>query len=191
MDQQRASAFIVVEDPKGEYWEGAVVNQEYATVLKSRGVALLQVEPHLFRASAIAGFFKRAWGSGWPLDALAPRMHCPMTLYAFKELQALHWAARIVPASQAVADQMAEGKGVGTLRFTGDTGQCVGFAGGIMNTGGCYIEAQKLGKPDERGGWTVGGSTVLQVQTEGLFACALYGAAAGLRVVWAAVSQSA
>lgn len=182
---------IVVHDPKNEYWEGALVNQEYATVLNARGVTLLPVEPKLLTASAFAGYFKRSWGAGWPLDSGTPKMNCPLALYAFKDLRTINWCARVLPMTPADMKRAIDGQMPGGLRFTGDSGQLGGFSGGINNTNTSNIEARRLGRPDEDGGWTLSGSALLQVQTEGIFTCALYGHAPGLRVAWAAVSQTA
>lgn len=72
---------IVVWDPKGDYWEGSLVDDATARIVQTRGGAVLPTTPEHFKRSGCGGFFKRAWGAGWPLDYAAPKLCCPMVLF--------------------------------------------------------------------------------------------------------------
>lgn len=189
---------VVVWDPSGEYWEGALVPPETGRVLQARAVATLPVEPRLLRRSAVGGYFRRSWGSGWPIGTAVPKMACPMMLHVVPgdgPLTALNWCARLVPDSEESAYEIAEriekgGHLTGALRLCADTGQQLVSSGGFGSTPTTAIAVDKLGKPDANGGWTVGGKATIQTMTGGHFGCALFGMMPGIAVAWAAVSQS-
>jgi|HubBroStandDraft_4_1064222.scaffolds.fasta_scaffold03444_11 hypothetical protein len=191
---------VVLTDPSGEFWEGALVSAETAHMLRRRRAVTLPIEPTLLQRSALAGYYRRAWGSGWPLSETIPRMHCPMILYAVPPnvVQAgrLNFAVRLVPDTNAMEAARERGGAafIGSIRLAPETGQPGTHAGGFSpSTQEDIVTAfdlSKLGPLDADGGWTVVGCAQLNVPSEGFFACALYGAAAGLRVAWAAVSQS-
>jgi hypothetical protein len=193
MTIRAATAHVVVHDPRNEFWEGGLVEAQTASVLRARRVVTLPIEPELVRRSAVGGYFRRSWGSGWPLGTPAPRMACPMVLFvaAGDELRSLHWAARLLPDSAALARQIGEGgRLAGTLRLSADTGQPGASSAGFSAGARSHVDVATLGPLDEEGGWTVYGNGVIDAPRDGMFACSLYGAVAGLRVAWAAISQS-
>jgi hypothetical protein len=184
---------VVVLDPRNEYWEGALVDVETAGALRARRVVTLPIEPELVRRSAIGGYFRRSWGSGWPIGTKVPKMHCPMVLFVAKGdgLRNLHWAARLVPESPEIARLVGEGGHLtGTLQLTGDSGQPAASSGGFLPGPGASVNAALIGPLDEDGGWTVYGTGLIEAPVDEIFSCALYGAVAGMRVAWAAISQS-
>ena len=188
---------VVVWDPSGEYWEGGLVEAQTGRVLQTRGVATLPIEASLVRRSAVGGYFKRSWGSGWPLNAAVPRLVCPMLLHAVSGdgLQRLNWCARLVPVSdnaREVLEARIEEGGtlVGTLRLAPNSGQPGALSGGFGSTAGTAVRLDKIGKMDANGGWTVYGDASIATMVHGYFGCALYGSIAGIAVAWAAVSQS-
>jgi hypothetical protein len=183
--------WIVVWDPTNEYWDGSLVDGNRARQLEARGVALLPVNPELFKLAGVGGFAKRSWGAGWPLDYQAPRMACPLTLYCLKEKDFfLHWCARIAP-DPAIADKVDEGgKFNGFLRLAADSSQGSALHVGLQGEPS-PIDIRELGRRDVHGGWTVGGNAIVRPVQDGFYNFALYGNAQGFRVVWVAASLSA
>jgi hypothetical protein len=184
---------IVVDDPEGEFWEGGLVSAEAdVPVLRARGVTTLPIAPELIGLSAVGGYFRRAWGSGWPLDSAIPQMVCPMMLYVLQggdpqkvdagAIRRINCAVRLV--------RSADIEPRGSLRLTTSSGQPGVFAGGFSATNDTHLDVSKLGKPDERGGWTAYMGGTISAPANTLIGFALYGAAPGLRVAWAAISQS-
>jgi hypothetical protein len=183
--------WIVVDDPRGEWHEGALANAARAKQLASRGVTLLPVVPAYFRASGVGGYMRRGWGAGYPLSKDAPQMHCPLLVYLDPSTAAsgiyrattsiLHWRARLLPAEKGT-------KPSGMLRATADTGQATAQNAHMAPASSAPTDLTKLGEPDERGGWTVGGEAQLNVPMKGHYGFGLYGVGPGLRVAWAAAS---
>jgi hypothetical protein len=190
---------VVIWDPSGDYWEGALVDAvDVAPALRARRVATLPVGVELIARSALGGWSKRSWGSGWPLSTTAPRMCCPLALYVTRAIPGvpsacrLNYCARLVPESSEVLEHVrAGGRIAGTIRLAADSGQPGAHAGGLGASDDTAVDAAALPRPDEDGGWTVYGGARIDSPVDGIFACGLYGAAPGLRVAWAAVSQSA
>jgi len=178
---------IVIDDPTGKFWEGALVDRSRANVLRAAGVALLPVDPRLFTACAIGGFHKRAWGAGFPLDAHIPRMNAPLTMFLASRLTKIHWCARLIRDTRYPADLSP----VGTLRLTIDSGQSWANAGcALSSLKQNTVNLAELGPPDEEGGWVISGESMISVPREGFAGFALYGSAPGLAVVWAAITQT-
>ena len=75
----RSEYGVVVDDPSGQYWEGALVKGREGHILRSRGVIVLPVDPRMFRFSGIGGYMKRSWGAGFPLTNVVPALNCPLT----------------------------------------------------------------------------------------------------------------
>lgn len=190
------TSHVVLEDPRGEFWEGALVSLEIALVLRSRGVATLPIASALLARSSVGGYFKRAWGSGWPLSSVLPQMHCPMILWAAvgtqnEPLRRINFAARLVPDPEVLAAVRRGAKLAGAIRIAAESGQPGAFSGGLSPDVDTAVDANDLtGKLDEFDGWTVYGGANLNVPSDGFFAAAIYGSIPGLRVAWAAVSQS-
>jgi hypothetical protein len=174
---------IVVEDPKGEYYEGSLVGRQRAIQLQARGVVLLPVEPDLFKLSGAGGYFRRAWGSGWPLDAAHAVMSCRMVLFCDPLHLNLHWAARLVSAEVSIPASQPHG----FLRISADTSQRTPHNVRLTPVG-LPVDTRTLGPQDDRGGWTVGGRALMSCPGEGHYGMALYGHAPGMRILWAAVS---
>jgi hypothetical protein len=184
---------IIVWDPSGEYWQGGIVDVESAMALEARGVAMLPVQRDLLQGGALSGFYFRAWGAGWPLAGSTPRMCCPMALRASPFDSAkpdapavIYWMARLVP--DGVQD--ADWRPLGTVRLASDSGQLGAFGVGLAVTPRTAFDLSGLGKPDREGGWTISGDARFGVQTDMTLGLGLYCSGPGLRVAWAAVSQS-
>lgn len=176
---------VVVWDPAGKYWEGALVDAAKARVfaMPPHNVVMLPVIPDLFRASSVGGWSKRAWGAGVPLSTTAPRMAAPLTLWMDPKVRGMVWRARLVPD---VGPRPARYGGV--LRFAADSGQRMPFTAAFRELTDHPVALEKLGEPDAHGGWTVGGEGVVSAPSEGHYGFSLYASAPGLRVVWVAAS---
>ncbi len=156
-------------------------------MLEARGLVALPVDPELFLVSGVGGFYKRSYGSGWPLNASTPRFLCPALLYVTREHHKLSWAMRLVRDGAADAREQY----VGLLRLTRDTAQIAGLAGGFSGNdpqNKNLVDVSKLGAPDDEDGWTVRGDGTLMSSGEGLLALSVYGNAPGLAVQWLAVA---
>lgn len=171
---------VVIWDPKQEYWEGAIVEGQQVGALEARGVALLPCSPELFSTTAFAGYTKRSWGSGWPLDSAVPIPVCPLAIfYPGEPFRLLRWKARLVGKSgQGVPLRMAAGVPMG------NTHRPVLHDAGRTNV----VDVASLKEPDAHGGWTVGGETMFNAGQAGFFSLALYGCAPGMRVAWVAAT---
>lgn len=186
MDQQH----IVVHDPEGEFWEGSLITPTQARALAARGVIALPFDPTLMRMSGVGGYHKRAWGSGWPVGANVPTMHCPLTVFARPGTQAIHWAARIVAEKQLLSRLREGDKLVGQLRLVQDTGQVSTMSVSPAQPTKA-VDMRDLPPPDDGDGWFVGGRAQINVPMDGYYGFGIYGAIQGVRVAWAAVSLAA
>ena len=179
--------WIVVEDPKGEYWEGSLLSLPVSRQLKARGAAVLPIDPNLMKRSGVGGFMKRAWGAGYPLDYQRHAMCCPLTIYATVRHAKLHWVARLVPGDR-IAKLVAEGKPFeGSLQLTADSSQ-MGTHHAGMQQHQPPVASRDLGKLDELGGWLVGGESVVRLAMDGHHGFGLYGSMPGVRVAWLAAT---
>lgn len=181
--------FIVVHDPKGEYWEGSIVDANRARQLIAHRSVVLPVAPTLFHVGN-GGYSKRAWGAGYPIGFNVPRMLCPLALFCTKEFTKVNWAARLVVEDELLERVKRGEKLEGMLRFAADTGSPTPhYATYSSEEKPLLINA--LGKPDVEGGWTIGGSGKINIPIEGHYGFALYGMAPGIRVQWSAAALSA
>ncbi len=185
---------IVVWDPAGEYWEGSLVDDKVAAALVPRGVVLLPVQGDLLVRSGIGGFCKRAWGAGWPLNYIAPRMCCPLTIFIPAAIAAdspprtLHWAIRLVPEVGHVAAAKEGARFTqGVIRIVADTSQAMARTSAIATQDPPH-DGSKLGKLDEHGGWALMGCGRIHPQSDGYYGFGIYGTMPGVRVAWAALS---
>lgn len=189
---------IVVWDPKGEWWQGGVVDPARARALAAEGVVMLPVRRQLLESNgALGGFFFRAWGSGWPLQPGPYRMVCPLALRvrAVETAQVdppttLSWVARLVPGDDVELHEDGRYVGQGIVRLAFDSAQPGAFGGGVSPTDKSAVDVAQLGKPDANGGWTIRGEALLTPVSDMTVGLGLYCSAPGLRVAWAAVSQS-
>jgi hypothetical protein len=187
---------IVVWDPDGEWWEGALVPEpEQARALAQRRVCLLPVVPQLLQASADAGYFRRAWGKGVALPTGGHGPLCPLSLYAVHDMHYIHWAARLTPTADIERMPDDSLRLVGMLRLVPDGMQRGGFQAQLEGAERDKVDFSLLGPPDEQGGWTVGGTARIRQAIDAKACVSLHGSAMGarpqLRVVWAAITQTA
>lgn len=175
---------LVLSDPRGEYWEGALVTPEMARSLEGREVATIPVIPELFSRNAVAGFFKRSWGGGWPLGRVPARVS-PLILMAVPHLEVLNWRVRI-----------RRGAGAGDLppdaliRLVADGTQVLATTSGFSAMEGGHKHLARIGEADSADGWTLGGEIRISPPTDTYLAMSLYGFGPGYLVEWAAVSQT-
>lgn len=177
--------YIVVDDPRGEWNEGSLVEESRARVLTSEGVALLPVDSQLFRYSGVGGYARRAWGSGISLSNQHPRLLVPMTLFVDQTVRNLNWLVRLIPDAEMPGIRRFNG----ILRLMQDSSQAHSAVGGLGAATQSF-DLSEIGAPDAQGGWTLRGTYDLAPHAAGHMGIALYGTAPGLRVVWSAISAS-
>jgi hypothetical protein len=177
--------YLVLEDPKAEYWEGALVDSKGMRELEERGAITIPTVPELSTRNAVAGFMKRSWGSGWKLPDVIPNRICPTILFTVPNLHVIHWRAKLVREPNAAHVN-------GTVRLTGDSAQIQASIGGMGQSSQNFVDLAKLNGADdpESEGWFIGGQAPIAAQLEGYMGICLYGMGTGIRVAWLAVSQS-
>lgn len=176
-------AKILVWDPTGEIPEGEILEgANKIAAVERRGGVVLPFDPKLATNNAVAGYFRRSWGSGIHFDRMIGLRACPMMIYAVPDFPSFHWAARIMPIEGA-----KETKGI--FRCTNNSGQ-VGTLTGGLGAMGEPIELNDT-PPDKFGGWTIRGSNRLNCTLEGYLGLSIYATAVGARVMWSAVTQAA
>jgi hypothetical protein len=175
---------VVVWDPEDDYWEGAVVDNAEGERLKARGVVVLPVAPELFKISGVGGYARRGWGGGLALDALAPQMVAPLTLYYTPQYRGLAWCARLVPDVLRPVERPA-----GRIRFAADSGQRTPNTASYQEKSDAEVRPERLGEADAWGGWTIGGHGLVSGGAEGHYGFSLYATAPGLRVAWVAATM--
>lgn len=174
-----SAAYVVLHDPRGKWTAGAMVDPAMMRHLQGYGVLMLPVEPDLLDANALAGLYWRQWGAGWVLPETTPGRVCPMALHMVPEAPLLHWCARLeVDKTVTAADRAG-----GVLRLVGDSAQ--GFR--VLTVQGPTVDFGSL-DADQHVHHVAG--TVRVSPDRGLYGFALYGAARGVRVVAAAISQT-
>jgi hypothetical protein len=177
---------VVAWDPEGIFWEGAVVEDLDVGRIRARGGVTLPCAPETFTLAGFSGYARRSWGSGWPLEGNTPKLISPIAIFAPGDPhRRLHWAARLVPAAE-VAPEMR----TGVLRLAA-TEAYWNQHRAVVSEGNAQrnlVQVSEIGKPDERGGWTVGGSCFLHVQGPGNYGLGIYGFAPGMRLAWLAVT---
>lgn len=188
MSQQ--NQFVVVWDPEGKYWEGAIVEQSMMQQIKARGGVVLPVDPMLFTLAGDGGFFKRAWGAGWPCDHTTPKSFCPLTLFLTKAHTLIYWAARLVPDKRYFeVDKGGPVDDTGQINIMSLTQRANTFQAPLTpRTGPKRI--RDLGPADEHGGWTIDGHAFANVAFEGHHSFSLYGTGKGVQVAWAAITAA-
>ncbi len=194
-----ASHHVVVHDPEDQFWEGAVVPAMQVPSLRARQATTLPIDPLLVgqrMRSAVSGYFRRGWGSGWSIDVPVPRMTCPMALYVERQDRStpIWWAARI-KLDPAVAEAVRAGaRPQGSLRLAADAQQAGAFSGGFAGTPDNVVDGpripEKFGMPDREDGWVLHGRGLVTPPLDGVLALGLWGHLQGARVLWAAVTQS-
>ncbi len=187
------SSFIVVEDPQGIWWDGAIVDEGRQRQLEARGVVLLPCIPDLFRKSGVGGFHKRSWGAGFPINPTRPGIVAPLTLFCSQHFNMMHWAFRVAMEPGHLEKVKNGDKAVfdgAFIRFIGDASQA--------NPNKCTLTpvvSPDFATFDERmlvdDGFIIRGSSTCSFSGDGHYGFALYGTARGLRIVWAAATQSA
>lgn len=185
--------WIVVDDPRGKWGEGSLLKLSQAKQLRAKDVSVLPVHPELFRSSGVGGFFKRSWGSGYPLSDTVPMYQCPVTLALDHTRTArldtgvaqvaaeVHWVARVVPREE-------DAQPTGQVRLASDSSQQLAKHAPAVAGRSSVVNLQELGPPDKRGGWTVRGKLLVTPPMGGHYGFGLFGVGPRLAVRWIAAS---
>jgi len=180
---------VVVWDPEDKYTEGSLVDDGVAAMVKGRGGSVLPVDATLFELGGCAGYMRRGWGAGWPVDFSMPKMFCPLTLYITKEQRTIHWSARLVSTLVRTGPGDVDPRRDGVIQLAaapsrGNTLQAP------LTPKVVPPRLMDLGPADAHGGWLIGGTAQVNVREEGNHSFALYGSGAGVRVAWAAIAAT-
>ena len=175
------STGILVSDPTGLLNDGTILEPNAAQVARSKGASVLPIVPDLLSFNGISGWAKRSFGAGERFETVDNRRRCPIWLYVVPKFTVITWAARVVPVPR-------EGEPNGRLKLALDSGRPGSLKTGlVMNDAPTLIHTLD---PDDRGGWTIGGTGQVNPTSEGFLALGLYGVLRGAAVQWLAVSQS-
>lgn len=173
---------MVLFDPQGTYWEGALVSGDVARVIRSNRGATIPIDTDLLNLNAVAGYYSRSFGGGIKPSTAVPARICPMLLYTVPPGTVLNWRLRL----QAVEGEQP----TGSLRIVTDSSQRNAYAGGLNAGEGSGVAFGQLGDPDQFGGWEVGNQMRIS-PVEGYLSLMVYGAGTGVRISRATVSQTA
>lgn len=179
---------VVVWDPEDKYRDGSLVDDGVAAMVNGRGGSALPVDATLFELGC-GGYMRRGWGAGWPVDFSIPKMFCPLTLYVTKEHRMVHWTARLVSTIALSGPGVVDPRRDGTIQLAASTSRGNTYQAPLTPKATAK-RLLDLGALDADGGWNIGGNAVVNVREEGNHAFALYGAGAGVRVVWAAITAT-
>ena len=180
---------IILEDPRLEYLPGALVEPAKATMLEAQGVITMPALSELFHHGAVAGFFRRDWGSGWSIPSM-PGPCAPMVMFTVPGLPVINWCAKLI-ATPKLKKEMANGQHpIGLLRLVADGGQAGTSSVGLANTEQSVIDLSTMQAPADDGTWIVRGRAKMHAPTSSFVGYTLYGHAREMRVVWAAISQT-
>lgn len=178
---------IVVWDPSGRFWDGAIVSEFDEARMAGNGCVTLPCNAEEFGLAGNSAFSKRSWGSGWPLPVSGAHF-APLAVFKAGEgSKVIHWAARLV-ADDATLARARAGKQTshGALQIAGAQSRSGQDTPSIYGQGG--VDLSKLGPPDENDGWNLKGTASFSSPHEGTYGVCLYGYGPGMRVQWLAVS---
>jgi hypothetical protein len=172
---------IVVWDPHGSLLRGQVVqdgdNARRAELM--RGLVTLPYEPSLRELGGVGGFADRAFGDGELFDRMQPRVGCGLIVAASQDSTRLQWVARLSLWGE---------RPLGRMQLAGLPSVLGPVACMPVPLEGPVELEQRLGPPDEWGGWTVRGLAALACPTAGYLSVGLQATAQHLRVLWFAAS---
>lgn len=176
---------LVVWDPKGDYWEGSLVDESTERALAAHGAVTLPVDSALFGQSGVGGYARRSWGAGWPLDTRVPQAACPLTLFIPMDHRVLHWRARLVLDARHPTGPLE-----GICSFMPAASRAGTARAGYSPDRSPY-SARELGFGDDpQRGWTVSGKGTVGVAMDGYYEFAFYGSMPGVSVAWLAASTT-
>jgi hypothetical protein len=185
-------SYIVVEDRTGDWWEGALVDDVRGRQLESRGVVVLPVVADLFKKSGVGGFHKRAWGAGWTIDSLTPRIVCPLTMFCAQSLNRLNWVAKVIPSEELLGTLKREVPELvqGFVKICADSSQSISYRAGVTPDVELMLKDLTPKNLTDDGAFILKGTAKLSLPSDAHYGFGLYTMGSGLRVVWSAISQS-
>lgn len=185
---------VVVHDPSGKYWDGSLVLAASSGMLRSEGGITLPIDAKQVTQGGASGWYKRAWGAGWPLDYPTPQLACRMLLSVPQGESTVHWAAMLL-AGQAVQDMVAEPNklsmlGNGTVSFTSDQQPSLLTATYSPNSQPVSLKGLEKELRAGKGTCIVRGFGSVRAERAGVHGFAIFGSMPGMRVAWAAASSA-
>jgi len=170
---------VVVFDANGKVKPGSLLPSTSARMLQTQGVVSMPISVEQLRRNGAGGYALKFFGSGWVLDAVSPRMICPLLLSVGSGESKLTWRAGLKLTAGVQCN--------GFLRIASDSSQV-----GTSGIGLGPSDMINLSDLDPTQSYAVVGSecnvSMLSDQFVGL---SLYAKGEDCTVEWFAVSQSA
>lgn len=183
---------VVVHDPSGKYWDGSLVLAASIPMLKAGGGISLPVDAKQVTQGGAAGWYKRAWGAGWPMDYPTSQLACRMLLAVPQGESVVNWAAMLV-AGPPVQEMLQEPNklslmGNGQVSLASDQQQSLQTATYTPMTQPVGLKGLEKELRAGKGTCIVQGRGAVRTERAGVHGFALYGSMPGMRVAWAALA---
>lgn len=166
---------IVIVDPGGTP-AGSVITESEKPGIEAKGGVTLPCYPKHLIDSGVGGFEVREHGRGLILESLSAQMFAPMVLFADPDCRKVHWAMGIEFGDPS--------KVTGSLGLTADTRQMCGEKLDVSSSDTFVLKPTKAGRA------ILKGSATIRPHHPGLYTFAWYGAGAGARVMWTALTAT-
>jgi hypothetical protein len=175
---------VIVWDGTGLERVGALVraNQALHAEEAHKRIITLPCDAKMYNASALGGYFMRAWGFGVHFTEMRPQRGCLMALHASSDVPYLHWVARL--------ERVDKERGLRGSFSIVTAGDPVIPMVGALSAIGRPVDLTQIGEPDEKGGWFLRGKLMLRTGQDGLCPLAIQAVSDNLRIRWVALSQS-
>lgn len=185
---------VVVHDPSGKYWDGSLVLTASSGMLRSEGGITLPIDAKQVTQGGASGWYKRAWGAGWPLDYPTPQLACRMLLSVPQGESVVHWAAMLMAGPDVLKMIEEPNKlsmlGHGTVSLTSDQQQSLLTGTYAPGTQPVSLKALEKELKAGKGTCIVRGQGSFRAERAGVHGFAVFGSMPGMRVAWAAVSSA-
>lgn len=175
--QNEAYSHVVVYDHHNKYKIGSLLSSTTAHMLAAKGVVSMPLDVELLRHNGAAGYALKHFGTGWVLDAVSPKMICPLLLQVASGESKLVWRAGLVKTPKSKMN--------GFIRLASDSGQ--------LNVSGVGLGPSQpvtLEELDDQDYVVIGGESSIVMTGDYYVGLGLYAKGDGVSVEWFAVSQA-
>lgn len=183
---------VVVHDPTGTYWDGSLIQSTMKSMLATKGGVSLPIDAKTVTQGGASGWYKRAWGAGWPMDYPSSQLACRMLLAVPQGECVVNWAAMLVagpPIEEMlkVPDKLAL-MGNGILSLASDQQPSLQTATYTPTTQPVGLKGLEKDLRAGKGTCIVQGRGAVRAERSGVHGFAIYGTMPGMRVAWAALA---